>query len=200
MLPCPEVEIFLSDCKNQTSPKTKAINLKKQQMKKNLLTLSILGLTSVMAYSQSTIWKPHDISVDTSWGIRYLSAVDSNTVWAIAYDGSNPIRSTNTFVKTGNGSSFTKGTFLPDTNTYAASTIFALDSMTAYIPLYTQAGDGSSGKIIKTSDGGLTWTKASDSLTMFTGVDNFPDFVYFWDQNNGIAMGDPNGNTGGGSM
>jgi hypothetical protein len=169
-------------------------------MKKIVLTLSLFVVATGTAFSQSTIWNPKDINVDTSWGIRYMSAIDTNIVWGIAYDGTTASnRATNTFVRTSNGGTFTKGSFLPDTNTYNASNIIALDSLTAYVAVYEKAGDGRSGKIVKTVDGGVHWTNASDTVTMFAGSANFPDFVYFWDHNNGLALGDPNGNTGGGS-
>src|ERR1700739_4550548 len=146
-------------------------------MKKIILIVSLFVAGVGAAYSQaSAIWKPYDINVDTSWCIRYMSAVDSNTVWAIAYNGTYPTASSNIFVKTGNGSVFTKGFFVPDTNTYSPSNIIALDSMTAYVACFVTASDGAAGnptgissKIVKTVDGGVHWTNASDSLTMFNG-------------------------------
>ena len=165
-------------------------------MKKTLLTLSLFVAGMGAAFSQSTIWSPKDINVDTSWGIRYMSAVDANTVWGIAYNGSHSTAATNTFVVTNNGGTFTKGTFVPDTNDYNASNISAVNASIAYVAMYDIAGDGTSGKIRKTVNGGVTWTNASDSLTMFIGATNFPDFVHFWDANNGICLGDPNGHTG----
>src|ERR1700761_4858100 len=65
--------------------------------------------------------------------------------------------------------------------------------------MYDKAADGSSGKIRKTINGGATWTNASDSSTLFIGASNFPDFVHFWDANNGIALGDPNNTNGSGN-
>ena len=173
-------------------------------MKKIILTLSLIVAAVGATFSQtaSAIWQPYDVNVAKATGIRYMDAVDSNTVWAITYDGTSPLRNSKTFVKTGNGKVFTKGSFLADTITYNSSNIVALDSMTAYISLWpkaagTSAGNthGISGKIIKTTDGGVTWHNASDSLTMFKSKNNFPDWVTFWDKNNGIALGDPNGST-----
>jgi hypothetical protein len=168
-------------------------------MKKILLTLSLFVAGITAAYSQSTIWKPYDIKVDTSRGIRWMDAVDTNTVWALIYDGGVPTRASNVFVKTGNGGIFTQGTFIADTNDYNSANISAVDTMVAYVALFDKAADGTSGKIVKTTNGGVTWSNASDSLTMFVGASNFPDFVHFWDANNGLALGDPNGNTGGGA-
>jgi hypothetical protein len=168
-------------------------------MKKILLTLSLLVASIGATFSQSAIWEAHNINVDTSRGIRWMSAVDTNTVWALIYDGIVPARSSNIFVKTGNGNVFTHGTFMADTNTYNSSNISAVDSMIAYVAIFDKAADGTSGKIVKTIDGGVTWKNASDSLTMFKGAANFPDFVHFWDANNGLALGDPNGSVSGGA-
>ena len=171
---------------------------KHQKMKKLVLTLSLFVAGMGAAFSQaSAIWNPKNINVDTSNGIRYMSAVDANTVWAVPFDGTYTTRSVNQFIlSTNGGTSFSKGTFWPDTNDYNASNISAVNGSIAYVSMYDKAGDGTSGKIRKTVDGGMTWTNASDSSTMFISATNFPDFVHFWDANNGLALGDPN-NTGG---
>ncbi|MFI5172661.1 MAG: T9SS type A sorting domain-containing protein, partial [Chitinophagales bacterium] len=48
------------------------------------------------------------------------------------------------------------------------------------------------GHILATSDGGLNWAE-QDSGLLFNGPLSFPNFIYFWDSNEGIVMGDPNG-------
>ncbi|MBS1646239.1 MAG: T9SS type A sorting domain-containing protein [Bacteroidetes bacterium] len=166
-------------------------------MKKLVCTAGLLA-AGMLAYSQtSAIWSSRNMNASKNFGVRWMSAVDSNTVWALPYDGNVPGRASNLFVKTGNGTTFTRGTFLADTTQYSSSNICALDSNTAYIAAYFKAGTGASGKILKTSNGGATWKNLTDSLTMFTGTANFPDFVYFWNKRNGICLGDPNGNTSG---
>ena len=57
--------------------------------------------------------------------------------------------------------------------------------------------DTSRGVILKTTNGGVSWTNvtAVGTDSMFVGINNYPDFVYFWNVNSGIAVGDPNGNT-----
>ncbi len=47
------------------------------------------------------------------------------------------------------------------------------------------------GKILKTTDGGVNWNWQSTAL--FAAPAGFPNMVYFFDANNGICMGDPNG-------
>jgi hypothetical protein len=170
-------------------------------MKKTLLTLSLIVAGIGATFGQSKIWKPYNINVDTSWGVRYISAIDTNSIWGIAYDNSNAAGNVNTFVRTTNGGlSFRKGNIFPNDSTFSISNISAVDTSIAYIAAYDVAGDGTSGRIMKTIDGGLTWKVASDTTTMFVGGANFPDFVTFWDKNNGLALGDPNGNTGGGAI
>lgn len=174
------------------------------RMKKQFATL-ILGIISLGAFSQaSTIWTPYGSAFNTNWGIRYLSAVDSNTVWAIGFHGSVNT-STNKFTRTTDGITFNAGTFLPDTNTFSASSISAVDANTAFISVFNKTGSSTSGQILKTTDGGNTWaniaaTGTTNTTGMFLGANNFPDFVHFWDTNNGIAVGDPNGNTSGSAI
>ncbi len=168
-------------------------------MKKQLfmLALSVLGLS---AFCQSTIWQPYNSNIDTSTYVRYISAVDTNTVWGIGFPGgANP--APNHFTRTIDGANFHSGTFLPDTNTYAPSSICAVDANTAFIPVYVKTASASmNGKLLKTTNGGATWTNIAATGTtnttgMFLGINNFPDWVYFWDANNGITLGDPNGST-----
>ena len=169
-------------------------------MKKILLTLSLFVAGFGAAFSQSTIWKPYDIQIDTSWGIRYMSAVDTSTVWAVAFDGSNGTRTSNIFVRTKNGgTTFSKGMFLPDTNLYSPSNISAVDTSIAYVSCFNKAVNAGTGVgpsvILKTTDGGTSWNIVNDTNTMYNGSTNFLDFVHFWDKNNGIALGDPSGST-----
>ena len=42
--------------------------------------------------------------------------------------------------------------------------------------------------IYKTTDRGTTWTPATG---VFTNASSFPNTIHFFDQNNGLAMGDP---------
>jgi hypothetical protein len=169
-------------------------------MKKTVCTLLLFVAGIGATFGQSKIWKPYDINVDTSWSIRFLSAVDTNIVWAITGDIHATQGFSSTFVRTTNGGlSFRQGSVFNGSTTYNISNISAVDSSIAFVAASDFAADGSSGKIMKTIDGGLTWKLASDSSTMFLGSANYPDFVHFWDKNNGLALGDPNGNTGGGT-
>jgi hypothetical protein len=166
-------------------------------MKKQLLTLSLV-LMSIGLFSQvSTIWQPYNSNMDTSSGTRWFSVVDTNTVWLIESNGNHPTATTTKFSRTQNGSTFTSGTFLPDTNYYQSSNISAVNDSVAYIPCYSKDATRA-GIIMKTMNRGLTWTNVADTSTMFTTAANFPDWAHFYDNNRGIVLGDPNGSTSGG--
>ncbi|MFI5140905.1 MAG: T9SS type A sorting domain-containing protein [Bacteroidia bacterium] len=160
-------------------------------MKKQLLTLA-LGVASLGAFSQSTIWQPYNSNLDTSTYVRYLSVVDTNTVWGLS--GSS--HTLNKFTRTIDGANFHANNFLPDTLTYAASGISAVNANTAWISTYFKAASGTAGQVLKTTNGGNTWANVA-TAAMFNGANNFPDWVHFYDVNNGIVLGDPNGCVGG---
>ncbi|MGZ3865918.1 MAG: T9SS type A sorting domain-containing protein, partial [Bacteroidia bacterium] len=168
-------------------------------MKKHLLAISMV-MTGFGLFSQSTVWNPHNSNLDTTSGVRWMSVVDKDTVWAIKSDGTYPSAASNKFSRTINGGTFVPGTFLPDTLYYNSSSIKALNSKVAYIPCYSKDATRN-GVIMKTTDGGLTWNNVVDTIgtSMFVGANNFPDWCHFWDVNHGIAMGDPNGSVAGGT-
>jgi len=146
-------------------------------------------------FSQSTIWDPRNINVDTLWGVRYMDAVDTNTMWATVFNGVNTAAISNRFTRTEDGNTFTAGKFMADsdTNYYTPSSICAVNDSVAFVTCFFTSGSGRPGIVKKTVDRGLTWTVISDTTTMYLTSNNFPNWTYFWDENNGITMGDPNG-------
>ncbi len=140
----------------------------------------------------ATVWIRQNSSfVASSRGIDEIDIVDVNTVWAKAYDGTNPSGYIREFTRTNNaGTTWTPGTitFTGSTN-YGCSNIFAVDYLTAYACMFPLTGTG--GAIVKTTDGGATW--AIQSTAPFTN--SWADFVHFFDANNGVCMGDPTATT-----
>lgn len=164
-------------------------------MKKLLLSVFIM-VTALGASAQ--YWNPYFANLDTTWGIRYMSAVDTNIVWAVGYDGTVPARTSNKFTRTIDGVNFTAGTFNADTNDWSPSNISALNDTVAFISTYFKTGAGTPGQILKTVDGGATWNNVAIA-NMFNSAANFPNVVHFWDLNNGWCMGDPNNTFGSGN-
>lgn len=161
-------------------------------MKKQLLALSLL-LMSFGLFSQSTVWQPKNANIDSFnvMGARYIWAVDTNTVWALFYDGTFTTAAINKFTKTVDGNTFKSGLFLPDTNYYNPSNIVAVNDSTAMIACYSKDA-GRDGIIMRTNDSGATWFNIADTSFMFTGPANFPNIVHFYDNNIGWCQGDPN--------
>jgi photosystem II stability/assembly factor-like uncharacterized protein len=127
----------------------------------------------------SGFWEP-------SRGIHYMCAVDENIVWAVGYDGSPSQIPVQEFTKTTNGGALWEANVISGTPTDGdTAMIFALDDMTAWVPIHTGTPQG----IWKTSDGGQTWVH--QSTASFSGSGAFPNCVHFWDENDGWCMGDP---------
>jgi len=81
-------------------------------------------------------------------------------------------------------------------NPYSGGMVFAnnYDPFPTYdytFETFTCAAPSTGGKILKTVDGGVNWTWQPSAV--FAAPAGFPNMVYFWDANNGMCMGDPNG-------
>ena len=135
-----------------------------------------------------TVWIRQNSSFPAaSRGVDEIDILDVNTVWAKGYDGTNPTGYIREFTKTNNGGT----TWTPGTITFAGSTnfgvsnLFEFDYMNAYACMFPVTGTG--GTIVKTTDGGATWTTQPSA----TFTNSWADFVHFFDTNNGVAVGDP---------
>jgi photosystem II stability/assembly factor-like uncharacterized protein len=119
-------------------------------------------------------------------GIHYMYAVNENVVWAVGYDGSGSSAPVQEFTRTTNGGDQWVADLIDGAPSGGdTAMIFALDDMTAWVPIHTGNPQG----IWKTTDGGNTW--AQQTTADFTG--GFPNTVHFWDENIGWCMGDPVG-------
>ncbi len=156
-------------------------------MKKILLTI-IIALSTIATQAQ---WANQTVPLPFAGYINNIRAVDANTVWGNAYNATtSPAVATRNFVRTTNGGlnwSYALMTGTPIT--HRVSNMFPLDSSVCYSAMYISTGAG--GGVFKTVNGGTTWTKVG--LNMFTLTTSFPDLVYFWDAQNGVSVGDPDG-------
>lgn len=115
-------------------------------------------------------------SVDTKAGLRGLSVVSENIIWASGTGG--------TFLKTiDGGKTWTVGK-VPDAEKLDFRDVEAFDANTAYL---LSIGEGENSRIYKTTDGGKSWKMQFKN----TNPKAFFDALAFWDKNNGIAMSDP---------
>ena len=121
-------------------------------------------------------------------GINYMWAVDSNIVWAAAYDVSNPTGACQDFTRTLDGGNTWIPGIINNCQGLASSMIFGMDAGKAWVPMYRATGSKPQG-IYATTDGGLTWNRQTTAL--YSNAASFPNTVHFFDENEGWCMGDP---------
>jgi hypothetical protein len=105
-------------------------------------------------------------------GIIYSHAIGDEVYWASRRDV------TGTIVTTDGGNTWTLGSFV-DPKAFPVYCIHAFNADTAFVVAST---------IYKTTDRGTTWAAATG---IFNNSSSFPNTIHFFDQNNGVAMGDP---------
>ena len=156
-------------------------------MKQKLPFWLAIMLISVFANAQT--WTQQASGFTTvSRGIHHLHAVDSNVVWATAYDGVTPTAQIQEFTRTTNGGTTWTAGSISGVSGYGISMICAIDALTAWVPAWGPSGGG---KILKTTDGGLNWVH--QPTAGFAAPAGFPNVIYFWNANDGWCQGDPNG-------
>ena len=129
---------------------------------------------AVSALAIQPQWVPQP--APTGERLRGVSAVDRNVAWASGNKG--------TVLRTIDGGGSWQRVVSPSSEPLDFRDIEAIGAMTAYV---LSIGPGEQSRIYKTVDGGKTWTAA------FRNSDPraFYDAIAFWDEQNGLAMGDP---------
>ena len=146
--------------------------------------------------AHAQFWTPKATGfASASRGIDDISIVDDNVVWVKAYDGSGTGNQTiKDFSRsTDGGNTWTAGTAflgLGTANT-GLSSISAVSATTAWLSGYPTASTSAGQGVWKTVDGGATWAK--QGTASFSGAASFANFVHFWNANEGVAQGDPEG-------
>ena len=160
-------------------------------MKKKFTIIASIAL-AVQISAQS--WTPQTSNFPNNAAYPVvIDAKGENVAWAFGADGSGNQVDYRIFTKTSNGgSSWTGGAMSGVPASVSISDIAAGDGNTAWIAAFPNSGTGG---VWKTSNGGTTWTKQTTAT--FGNSDSFPNIVYFWDLNTGIAIGDPSSTTGG---
>lgn len=147
---------------------------------------------STITYSQFWTEKISGFT-ETSRGINQFNIVDSNIIWATAYDGSAAGANVQSFTKSiDGGANWTVGNINlgPATAGIGIGNIYAHDQNTAWVIGFPNTAFDQKG-VWKTTDGGTVWNKQVTAT--FSDGASFPNVVYFWDANNGFCQGDPVG-------
>ena len=149
-------------------------------MKKLLLLTAVIAV-SLSSFAQ-TGWIQVNSNLSTGNGVGYLSIsiLDNTAIWGAAIGGDGLY--VDEFTKsTDGGETWTSGTF----GAGDPSMIFGINDMVAYAPI----NSGSNPGIYKTTDGGANWTYQSTAFSS----SSFPNVVHFFNENDGVAQGDPLG-------
>ena len=116
----------------------------------------------------------------SDYSVRQIAIVDANIVWVYGYNFNFPVTSQSWSRSTDGGVTWTSGEINLGNLNLRISSIHATSANTAYAT--------SNSGIWVTQDAGITWTQQASA---FTNSDSFANSVYFWDTDNGIALGDP---------
>jgi photosystem II stability/assembly factor-like uncharacterized protein len=140
-------------------------------MKHFTFVSALLGLCTSPALGQ---WQTQ--AVDTKADFRGLCVASPDVAWVSGTRG--------TYARTvDRGKTWSVGT-VPGAEKLDFRDVKAFGPATAYL---LSAGPGDASRVYKTTDGGKTWVmqfKCADPAAFF-------DAIAFWDEKNGIALGDP---------
>lgn len=151
-------------------------------------------------FGNDSVYYPMNINVTDDWikqasgfqtrlCVHYISAVDSNVVWAIARDGSdNPTWPCQAYTRTVDGGNTWVAGNISNYKNLTLSMIQGLSAQKAYAALYRTSGNGPQG-IYVTSNGGSTWEH--QATASFSNESSWIVSVHFFNENDGWCMGDP---------
>lgn len=152
-------------------------------MKKSLFIVVLL----LTIFKLNAQWVAQTSNIAVNHYAQFIDAVDENTCWGLISDQFSQLTPVQEFVKTVDGGATWIPGFINNAAGLAPSSIFGLNADTAWVALFNPSGGA--GRILRTDDGGVNWVHQSTAL--FNAAGNFPNWVYFWDANNGVCMGDP---------
>src|SRR5262249_44031380 len=140
-------------------------------MKYFVFAAILLGFCNAVALGH---WQTQ--AADTKADFRGLCVVNPNIVWASGTAG--------TYARTADGGKTWAVGVVSGAEKLDFRDVEAFGETTAYL---LSAGPGDASRIYKTGDGAKSWTM------QFKGADpkTFLDAIAFWDEKNGIALGDP---------
>lgn len=144
---------------------------------KILLLLVFMGLT----VKAQVNWVPQTLVFPTGYTSgTNISLIDQNNLWV--YSDNTTLKKMG-FSKTTNGITFNSSGELIYGSGFSSPNCFQALSANTAVVLFFKSSDNT-GVLKKTTDGGSSWTDAAS-------FNSFPNFVHFFDANNGIVVCDP---------
>jgi hypothetical protein len=111
-----------------------------------------------------------------------FSAVDANVCWGARIN-------TSLYIRTANGGTNWRASTVQGAAGLWNSSIASVDANTAWVAMWDST-QTTTGGVFKTTNGGIGWTQQT---TAFPGSGGYPNVIHFFDPNNGVCVGDPNG-------
>ncbi|SHI89769.1 Por secretion system C-terminal sorting domain-containing protein [Hymenobacter daecheongensis DSM 21074] len=146
--------------------------------------LLALALLLLLGRSASAQWTLQPFTFDTPDAFAYrFGVVNASVVWALGYDEDATNRSV--ALTTTGGQSWQLRPVAGLVAEELITGLSATSTTSAWICTASNAAPG--GRVLHTTDGGLTW--APQGGTQF--ATSRPNFVHFFTANDGVAMGDP---------
>jgi photosystem II stability/assembly factor-like uncharacterized protein len=123
-------------------------------------------------------------------GVSEIHIVDPNTVWCLAYDGTDTSNNIQEFTKTTDGGeNWTAGSIDIGHPTWQIVGISPTNGTTCFAGAVD--ADNGGGGVWRTQDEGLNWINTNDAA--YTSPTSFFNAVYMFNEMEGITMGDPIG-------
>ena len=119
--------------------------------------------------------------------IQFIDAVNNDVCWGIVADPTSQTAPVNEYIRTIDGGTTWAGGPITNAAGLTPSDICAINADTAWAIMFDPSGV--QGKVLRTNDGGANWTHQSTAF--FNAAGNFPDWIHFFDANNGVCLGDP---------
>jgi len=151
---------------------------------KNLVSLLVVCLIlSIGSSAFAQWWTAQYSGLPAGMNTKqlYFVAIDENTCWAAHLHDMSGAK----YIRTTNGGTTWVASSIPEAASLIACNITAVDENTAWIVFDSTSGSTTSSGIFRTTNGGTSWEK------QITARDPF--FVYFFDNSNGLVVGNPEG-------
>jgi Secretion system C-terminal sorting domain len=165
-------------------------------MKKLLLLFTFISGVGMNAQAFWT--EVANIFPDPTYFAGEISIVDANVIWINGRGSTSGYPNDNRkWAKSEDGGlTWLSGDYNMPVNTVVGSiksTSATTAYATTYSPLNGQPGNNGINGVWKTTDSGTTWTRQNSAA--FNSPSSFTNSIYFWNENEGVVVGDPVNNS-----
>jgi len=132
-------------------------------------------------------WQIQNTNLPADVRVVSFSAVNNQVCWGVGHKFPANTTPYVGYIRTTDGGNNWICDTIPGIPSGYLQDVFAIDADTAYITVYVQSGQSGKG-VYKTTDAGNTWTRQNAYNNSLYG----PAYIYFFDSQNGVVVGDPN--------